>query len=778
MTQKTPTPSSVFSQLLSGVLILLYLCIGFVPNLSAVDKIAPQWLGLGILNTLSVLVFLAYRKDFKFQLRQTLSSSISLLYIAFFIWASASYFYALNPTEVLVNLPRHLNTMLMYFFIAIFIGVISKRASFFSWAIAIILGIEVYAVLKEAFAMIETSGMINSVALKGVTANRNITAFSIAIKIPYVIYLILQEKVRWKQLGLGLLVTIALLCLTIIQSRAAFVASGVTLLFLTGISFYFYQNTKEKKWLWTPTYYLIPLLIAVLLNSLYFSNKGANALDRASTISVSTQDGSVNQRLRYYKDVVTHMRAHPLLGTGLGNWKIQSIDYDKNDIKGYVVPYHAHSDFIQLGAELGILGFLLYLGVFVFALIYGLKVLFAAHAKTDQKLFVGLLLTALAVYSVDANLNFPIARPQVLAPWALVVALINFYHQLLFRTSNVEDNLTKSKQLAYNGFPFVALLFLLPGIKITHTTYTSLKAQMLILQDFNSNKYSLPLNQIESFIPPMPNITVTTIPMDAIKARYYFHYKKYDTALTLAERAKEANPYLRYPEILQSQIYAEKGDLEKAWKYAKVAFENLPRNTLHSSRFINLSIQLGKRDAIRDAFPLITLHNDFNNWKNYLIAVGQLFPPGKEPFISQAKTAVDLFPGNKDILNLQRLITLGSNRLNQAAQYSQEGLNYFNEQDYVNAAIAFEKAIAANPLDYAHFENAATSYYLLNEIDKALKKIDVVINSLNPNNGKCEYIKALIYIRIQDQLAACSLFETAVSKGYDSAQNALNTYCK
>jgi tetratricopeptide (TPR) repeat protein len=276
----------------------------------------------------------------------------------------------------------------------------------------------------------------------------------------------------------------------------------------------------------------------------------------------------------------------------------------------------------------------------------------------------------------------------------------------------------------------------------------------------------------------MPNITVTTIPMDAIKARYYFHYKKYDTALALAEKAKEANPYLRYPEILQSQIYAEKGEREKAWEYAKVAFENLPRNALHASQFINLSMQLGKAEAIEAAFPLLTLHNEFNNWKNYLVAVAQLFPPGLDPFVSQAEQAAQLFPGNQDILNLQRLITLGADKINQAAQYSQEGLNFFNAQDYANAAIAFEKAIAANPLDYTHFENAATSYYLLNEIDKGLEKINVVINSLNPNNGKCEYIKALLYIRMQDPLGACPLLETAVRKGYDSAQNTLNTYCK
>ena len=53
------------------------------------------------------------------------------------------------------------------------------------------------------------------------------------------------------------------------------------------------------------------------------------------------------------------MKSNPVFGVGLGNWKLKSIEYDAKDILGYVVPYHAHSDFIQLGAELGIIGFLL-----------------------------------------------------------------------------------------------------------------------------------------------------------------------------------------------------------------------------------------------------------------------------------------------------------------------------------------------------------------------------------------------------------------------------------
>ena len=161
-----------------------------------------------------------------------------------------------------------------------------------------------------------------------------------------------------------------------------------------------------------------------------FSNsKTVSALDRASTISVNTNDGSIIQRLRYYEDVLTHLSSNPIFGTGIGNWKIKSIDYDKIDIQGYVVPYHAHSDFIQIGAELGIIGFLLYLGVFLSAVYFCFRIIMAQKLPEREQVFVFICLIALGVYTIDANLNFPIARPQVLNSWALILAFINFYYQ-------------------------------------------------------------------------------------------------------------------------------------------------------------------------------------------------------------------------------------------------------------------------------------------------------------------------------------------------------------
>ena len=126
------------------------------------------------------------------------------------------------------------------------------------------------------------------------------------------------------------------------------------------------------------------MILAIILNQTFVSSKGADALSRASTISVSTNDGSVNQRLRYYEDVLTHISSNPIFGVGIGNWKLTSIDYDKADITGYIVPYHAHSDFIQLGAELGIIGFILYLAVFLSGAFFAFILLFKTDLNVEK----------------------------------------------------------------------------------------------------------------------------------------------------------------------------------------------------------------------------------------------------------------------------------------------------------------------------------------------------------------------------------------------------------
>ena len=774
---KTRATSQFMNQLITGSLILLYLCIGFVPNWGAVDKIAPQWLTLSILNLISLSVILVKPRFFSQKISKIIRTGIAILYISFFCWASLSYFYAINPTEVLVNLARQANTLFMYLNLTLFLYGFKNKMEWLSWAIVMILGFEIYAILTEAYAMGQTPSGVVPGQLKGVTANRNIAAFSLAIKIPFALFLLHTAKKNLIKITLGILLFATLFGLSMISSRASYLAVLLISILYLGYLGYHYFKDRQGRILLSAGNILVPLLLAIALNQTLFSNaKTASALERASTISVSTNDGSVNQRLRYYEDVLTHIIANPIIGTGLGNWKLVSIDYDKEDIKGYVVPYHAHSDFIQLGAELGFIGFFLYLGIFFFAGYAVIRVLLSSRVSNKEKTFVFFLLMALGVYTIDANLNFPSARPQVLAPWAIIMGLISFYYIKTKEPSEAKP-IVKTPQIPAYALGLIGIALFVPSLSITNTVYKSLQAQMTILQDFNSNQYNIPLSQIENFVPTVPNITVTTIPMDAIKARYYFHYKKYDDAISHLKESTSQNPYLMYSELLFSQVYLAKGDLKRSIEYAEKAFYNLPNNNLHAAHYIQLLIETGNKEGLSRTFALLTKNNEINNWKNYLVAVTKTFPPGDPLQVERALQATKIFSGNNEFMQLYKAIALGTDRIREGLDYSNEALSYFNQGKHELAVQAFEKAIASDPLEYSYRENVATSYYLINDLENALKQIDVVINELNPLNGKCEYIKALVYLKYGDPIGACPLLQTSKDSGYSQAEGTFQQYC-
>ena len=131
-----------------------------------------------------------------------------------------------------------------------------------------------------------------------------------------------------------------------------------------------------------------------------------------------------------------------------------------------------------------------------------------------------------------------------------------------------EDKKTAASKL----FIAIGILIVLPSLYVTNQVYKSLKGQMFLLQDFNTNSYNLALNKVDNIVPDIPNITVTTIPINSVKARYYFNAKKYKKALSLIEKGTKANPYLYYSEILKSQIFEEQGRIDSAKVYAKKAF--------------------------------------------------------------------------------------------------------------------------------------------------------------------------------------------------------------
>ena len=137
----------------------------------------------------------------------------------------------------------------------------------------------------------------------------------------------------------------------------------------------------------------------------------------------NTQDPSINSRLRYYNDAYQSIKINPLIGVGIGNWKFYSILYDYDDMEDYIVPIYVHNDFLHTAAEIGIIGLIAFVSIFVIPLLNLMNFL-KKGTYSNESLF---LILIICVYVIDSMLNFPVSRPisYMYLIFALVAAIKN-----------------------------------------------------------------------------------------------------------------------------------------------------------------------------------------------------------------------------------------------------------------------------------------------------------------------------------------------------------------
>ena len=409
-----------------------------VPNFDALDKVTTQWLYLNCLNTIFLILLIA--KDYplkKFFLHKT-----TILFFCLFLWSLVSLFFAINPIESIVVLSQIFAIVIGFIVIKVCVIEIEKPFIFISNIISIFLLIEltkIYFPFSE-FEIVKSKIFSRSGIFLGFAANVNITAFSIIYKIPFFIYSILQlNKFKFLTTIISFIVffLIAFAAGTLNSTRGAILtySSLVPVLITIGIVTYF----KSKKYrLFTITImYSIAVLFSFSFNK-YLSNSIGNAdkniTNRISSLNALLDDSkdvdqSLSQRQNFFSQAANTIIKNPIFGIGIGNWKIKSIDTDRENIRGYVIPYHVHNDFLEIAAEIGLVGLAFYLAILFFAfkevIIKFLKMIFT-KVKLEENYLVYITTSLfLYIYLIDSSINFPFYRPLVLINLVVLISYLS-----------------------------------------------------------------------------------------------------------------------------------------------------------------------------------------------------------------------------------------------------------------------------------------------------------------------------------------------------------------
>lgn len=396
------------------VFLVLFLGVGFVDNFEAVDKVSAQWLYLSIIN----FFYISYTHFFTENpiYKTFLKNKIILSYLVFLIFSLFSIFFSINKVESIIVFQRFIIGLItIYSISSILLSIKKNKLLIISYIFSACLIIEasyILSIFLENFDFTKEFG--RSQLQKGFAANINIAAFSIAMKLPFLIFL--YSKIQ-KNLIIKLLIIIALsisiFSMILTGSRGALLSLysqiGIVLILLLILKNRFFIIKG----------FLIPYVFSFLI-SIAFSEYFLETLSVSYRTEQIIERGS-KSRLRYYDHAISSFLDKPLSGVGIGNWKINSIDYDKEDIVGYVIPYHAHNDHLQLLAEIGLFGYLFYLLIFILS---SFKIFY--NIKKDRSLII--LLLFFVVYAIDSNLNFPIARPMIQIILFSVLAYLIVYN--------------------------------------------------------------------------------------------------------------------------------------------------------------------------------------------------------------------------------------------------------------------------------------------------------------------------------------------------------------
>jgi O-antigen ligase len=285
---------------------------------------------------------------------------------------------------------------------------------------------ETYVINSKVFQSVILNGdlLTRSMDFRGFTGNINISSFSILIKLPALIYLIYKEKKHLYLFLLNLLLISSLVSILVLFSRA-----GIIGLILVVVISLLYYLVKEKRKVVVQTI-LVSLSVCLSYLTYNFLNE-KNTFDlieeRFSTFAQPSNQ-SVSERVTFYRIALEDIKNYPLTGIGVGSWKLLSIQRTNEILGGYKIPYVVHNDFLEIGAELGVLSLFSYLFFIFFPFIILLKR--SINFKNNNLPF--LVLTCLSIYILDSLINFPMHR---------VVSSINLYFILaLFYYITIKNN--------------------------------------------------------------------------------------------------------------------------------------------------------------------------------------------------------------------------------------------------------------------------------------------------------------------------------------------------
>lgn len=422
--------------------------------------------------------------------------------------------------------------------------------------------------------------------------HKNLMSMYLVLTFPFLLYL--SEHYRSRKISFIFFIyfVLAAVLIALCQSRVGLLALFTFIFLVVIYSVYRYRRRSIK---------LIGLLLVLLASfHLIFQSNGhyRQIIKRGLSIvyvnkNIDENSRSVYERKTLWKKTKEIFCDYPLMGCGIGQWKLLIVGYDINETRskfGNIIFQQPHNDYLWVAAEYGILGIIL------FVLILLVPIVVLTRLKERSMLDFSLAMF-FVIYALISVFDFPKERPQFLFFLAFSLALVS--HKAWTKVLRFQRSI-------FFGLAIIILLFFAKRVLA--------ESQMAQLQ-FNREKSKF--TEVSKIATKVANLGVeydqTATPIDFYVGEASFYKGDYTAAMTHFLKSIERSPYHLYSWNNIGAVYLKLGSDLKAiysWEKAKDLSRDFAEPRLNLAQYYlykndplaaenQLHFQLEKEDVVR-----------------------------------------------------------------------------------------------------------------------------------------------------------------------------------
>jgi len=501
----------------------------------------------------------------------------------------------------------------------------------------------------------------------GLFGNVNYFAEYMIVPLPLAISLFFATRNRTHKILLlvGILAMGGSLILTF--TRGSYLAIGISSTFM----FFLYLVSRGKGFIKEHKKIFIIILAFIILVTFLFAisnplNKPGTVISKIKgriSITQFTKSSSLKRRIAIWEFTGMMIKDRPILGSGLGTFKYNSLNYqskffdqgENRRLYPYGIADKVHNEYLQLGAELGVLG----LGIFLWLIItyfnYGIKLLKRIKDKYKQGIIIGLMGGLMAVL-IDAIFGFPLHLPATLVLFWLFIGLIASIKYSGQKTKIEEVKKAgpkeKSNKIQSNIYKFKPLLYLV-------IILLSLFLCVIVACPFVSQVYEF--YGVEYAKKADYNTAIKNF-HEAVKWNPYFGMVYYNLGQIISKKGiytpaiesfEKAEKYMDHPDLpgRLAYLYLKKGQVDKAISKLKQAISYQKNEKSMVPLYTDLGnnfMRLGRYKPAEIAFKnALKINSKYMN-AHYGLAVAYLRQNKLDEAQEELQKVIELAPDSQE----------------------------------------------------------------------------------------------------------------------------------